>query len=133
MQNRCSARLIFPTGAQNGTRTRDPDLGKVVLYHLSYCRRKISSPRSVMYQHFTRFLGNSSDFRVQRYNIIAKQKRESAKKIGQDMHFFVLSAPSGGLGEASWPLPCPTPTPGDDAVGTQEMRPLARRWLVDGS
>ena len=72
------------------------------------------------------------------------------------MHFFVLSAPRGGLGEAFWPLPCPTPTPGDDAdgsqemtlmerrrlcrwnagdeaVGSQEMRPLARRWLVDGS
>ncbi len=38
MQNRCSARLIFPTGAENGTRTRDPDLGKVVLYQLSYFR-----------------------------------------------------------------------------------------------
>ncbi len=26
------------TGAANETRTRDPDLGKVVLYQLSYCR-----------------------------------------------------------------------------------------------
>ncbi len=26
-------------GAENGTRTRDPDLGKVVLYQLSYFRR----------------------------------------------------------------------------------------------
>ena len=25
-------------GAANETRTRDPDLGKVVLYQLSYCR-----------------------------------------------------------------------------------------------
>ena len=25
--------------AENGTRTRDPDLGKVVLYQLSYFRR----------------------------------------------------------------------------------------------
>ena len=25
--------------AANGTRTRDPDLGKVVLYQLSYCRK----------------------------------------------------------------------------------------------
>lgn len=25
-------------GAENGARTRDPDLGKVVLYQLSYCR-----------------------------------------------------------------------------------------------
>ncbi len=27
--------------AENGTRTRDPDLGKVVLYQLSYFRKKI--------------------------------------------------------------------------------------------
>ena len=26
--------------AENGTRTRDPNLGKVVLYQLSYFRRK---------------------------------------------------------------------------------------------
>ena len=26
--------------AENGTRTRDPDLGKVVLYQLSYFRRE---------------------------------------------------------------------------------------------
>ena len=26
--------------AANETRTRDPDLGKVVLYQLSYCRRR---------------------------------------------------------------------------------------------
>ena len=28
----------FCIGAKNGTRTRDPDLGKVVLYQLSYFR-----------------------------------------------------------------------------------------------
>ncbi len=28
-------------GAKNGTRTRDPDLGKVVLYQLSYFRVKV--------------------------------------------------------------------------------------------
>ncbi len=28
-----------PSGAKNGTRTRDPDLGKVVLYQLSYFRK----------------------------------------------------------------------------------------------
>ena len=28
-------------GAENGTRTRDPDLGKVVLYQLSYFRKKL--------------------------------------------------------------------------------------------
>ena len=27
-------------GARNGTRTRDPDLGKVVLYQLSYSRNE---------------------------------------------------------------------------------------------
>ena len=30
---------IKPCGAKNGTRTRDPDLGKVVLYQLSYFRK----------------------------------------------------------------------------------------------
>ena len=30
--------LCRPIGAKNGTRTRDPDLGKVVLYQLSYFR-----------------------------------------------------------------------------------------------
>ena len=29
--------------AENGTRTRDPDLGKVVLYQLSYFRKKSSA------------------------------------------------------------------------------------------
>ena len=28
----------YPLGAENETRTRDPDLGKVVLYQLSYFR-----------------------------------------------------------------------------------------------
>ena len=30
--------LEFKKRAENGTRTRDPNLGKVVLYQLSYCR-----------------------------------------------------------------------------------------------
>ncbi len=30
----------FYNRAENGTRTRDPNLGKVVLYQLSYFRRK---------------------------------------------------------------------------------------------
>ncbi len=29
-------------GAEDGTRTRDPDLGKVVLYQLSYFRNKFT-------------------------------------------------------------------------------------------
>ncbi len=31
-------RVVFCIGAGNETRTRDPDLGKVVLYQLSYSR-----------------------------------------------------------------------------------------------
>ena len=36
-------------GAANETRTRDPDLGKVVLYQLSYCRKNLFS-RSLAYR-----------------------------------------------------------------------------------
>src|SRR3954469_21650936 len=32
-------RVLAPRRAGNGTRTRDPNLGKVVLYQLSYSRR----------------------------------------------------------------------------------------------
>ena len=34
-------------GAENGTRTRDPDLGKVVLYQLSYFRLKKPLARTI--------------------------------------------------------------------------------------
>ena len=34
-------------GAENGTRTRDPNLGKVVLYQLSYFRIFLSLFRSI--------------------------------------------------------------------------------------
>ena len=30
--------FLYQKGAENGTRTRDPNLGKVVLYQLSYFR-----------------------------------------------------------------------------------------------
>ena len=33
-------RQTVPQRAANETRTRDPDLGKVVLYQLSYCRKR---------------------------------------------------------------------------------------------
>ncbi len=36
-------RLRFESGAGNETRTRDPDLGKVVLYQLSYSRKRLPS------------------------------------------------------------------------------------------
>ena len=35
------------TGAGNETRTRDPNLGKVMLYQLSYSRLYMVSPRGV--------------------------------------------------------------------------------------
>jgi hypothetical protein len=34
----CPEAMPFENGAGNETRTRDPDLGKVVLYQLSYSR-----------------------------------------------------------------------------------------------
>ena len=37
--------LLKEKGAENGTRTRDPDLGKVVLYQLSYFRNFALSER----------------------------------------------------------------------------------------
>ncbi|VXC35602.1 hypothetical protein PSEUDO8AS_70076 [Pseudomonas sp. 8AS] len=37
---------LLETGAGNETRTRDPDLGKVVLYQLSYSRN-MASPRGL--------------------------------------------------------------------------------------
>ena len=38
LQRKISANGNFLSGAGNETRTRDPDLGKVVLYQLSYSR-----------------------------------------------------------------------------------------------
>src|SRR3989442_5482700 len=38
---------VHPRRAGNGTRTRDPNLGKVVLYQLSYSRARCKSNRSV--------------------------------------------------------------------------------------
>ena len=41
-------------GAANETRTRDPDLGKVVLYQLSYCRKMVFQPAV----HHVNVIGN---------------------------------------------------------------------------
>ena len=38
-KNRLKDGFFVTTGAGNETRTRDPDLGKVVLYQLSYSRK----------------------------------------------------------------------------------------------
>ena len=35
----CVSLMCIPYGAGNETRTRDPNLGKVVLYQLSYSRK----------------------------------------------------------------------------------------------
>ena len=34
--------IAASSGAENGTRTRDPNLGKVVLYQLSYFRKSLA-------------------------------------------------------------------------------------------
>ncbi|SVB42697.1 uncharacterized protein METZ01_LOCUS195551 [marine metagenome] len=48
----------YKSGAGNGTRTRDPNLGKVVLYQLSYSRIIF---RSIRYAHkLIAFLGHKS-------------------------------------------------------------------------
>ncbi len=43
---------IDRSGAKNGTRTRDPDLGKVVLYQLSYFRIAFRKFRSIIISMF---------------------------------------------------------------------------------
>ena len=48
------------TRAENGTRTRDPDLGKVVLYQLSYFRIATGVPLNA----------------VQKYNIILFRQKK---------------------------------------------------------
>ena len=37
--NKYTSKLWKPIGAEDGTRTRDPNLGKVMLYQLSYSRK----------------------------------------------------------------------------------------------
>ena len=40
--------IIDILGADNGTRTRDPQLGKLMLYQLSYVRAYLASPYNDM-------------------------------------------------------------------------------------
>ena len=54
-----------PCGAENETRTRDPDLGKVVLYQLSYFRLA-----SLVGNLFTRFPLTFSAAKVQLFSIL---------------------------------------------------------------
>ena len=47
--------LSGPSGAENGTRTRDPQLGKLMLYQLSYFRicRKLSFLKKYLQKEFS--------------------------------------------------------------------------------
>ena len=53
-----------PCGAENETRTRDPDLGKVVLYQLSYFRFRIAVQKYNFFQYRKHFRENFSFFVV---------------------------------------------------------------------
>ena len=50
--------------AANETRTRDPDLGKVVLYQLSYCRKLLNH----LLERLSDFCQTSAQKRMQKYN-----------------------------------------------------------------
>ena len=86
------ARVSYPTKnanlyrlaffrAENETRTRDPDLGKVVLYQLSYCRntnfrKSLLKNQILNFQNFLLFLSKA----VQRYNKFFKLPNFLKKK-----------------------------------------------------
>ena len=72
-------------GAENGTRTRDPNLGKVVLYQLSYFRIFLLSlvlVRSSLDKHFSK-----CDAKVRLFSETAKL---FAIFFHQNPHFFIL-------------------------------------------
>ena len=62
-------------GAANETRTRDPDLGKVVLYQLSYCRKMMFQPAV----HHVKVIGNP---------LIAGAKVLLFLELAKDLGFF---------------------------------------------
>ena len=53
---RKEAPLLAPLRAENETRTRDPDLGKVVLYQLSYFRSVLKNDSRLGLQRYAFFL-----------------------------------------------------------------------------
>ena len=53
-------KLLFFFGAENETRTRDPDLGKVVLYQLSYFRLRIARQKYNFFQYRKQLMENFS-------------------------------------------------------------------------
>ena len=54
----------FILGAKDGIRTRDPDLGKVVLYQLSYFRKRIGSANLLNFIKLQRFFYFPSSFLI---------------------------------------------------------------------
>ena len=57
--------------AENETRTRDPNLGKVVLYQLSYFRKK------------------SDSYRIQTYNLLIRSQMLYSVELRSQLLFFV--------------------------------------------
>ena len=54
---RCFSATDCEFGAGNEARTRDPDLGKVVLYQLSYSRKFTSVNEVALYKYFNALQG----------------------------------------------------------------------------
>ena len=65
--------------AANETRTRDPNLGKVVLYQLSYCRKMFKNIALIRK-------------RVQRYCFFLNRPNIFAKKCKKSAFFFIFVA-----------------------------------------
>ena len=81
-------------GAENGTRTRDPNLGKVVLYQLSYFRLFLENLRQkfciflgiplnadakvMLFLELTNFLGT---FFLKKYHFIEKSPFQKCQSI----------------------------------------------------
>jgi hypothetical protein len=59
-----------PSRARNGIRTRDPDLGKVVLYQLSYSR--LLFLKFFSFEESTAFINTAGD-KIKKYFFISKR------------------------------------------------------------
>ena len=65
--------LVVPSfRAENGTRTRDPNLGKVVLYQLSYFR--IHQNLIINKEHFAKCFSFSDSDRIQTCNLLIRSQ-----------------------------------------------------------
>ena len=65
---------FFNLRAENGTRTRDPNLGKVVLYQLSYFRKFLWNLRDFCYVRYKNFLKKTNFICFKLFNQIVKLK-----------------------------------------------------------